>query len=637
MVTTLSKSQIITLKSVSQDKNDNGQLKFLQRLFANIPENEFVFIGKKMENGRMRQESFSGETGKKSVANGNFVLAGDDVYIAPNTMVSTKCRQKDNIGHLTAFFTDIDYSKIKEYKGQSPSRVTDEVLNHCKKFHLPLPTMVISTGHGLHVWWMLNRPMQARFIHVWDAIQACIYNEFKSFGADACAKDAARFLRVPGTANVKNKNAPVEVAVTYMNSYRRAVDFDSMYRWAKKQHKANWLRHIRRISSNVSKDIPLYQLESLIAEGKIHIPAKEKFVSFVPNEPAPSYTEPPLEKIIQKRVRRSESEEECSRRHQVKALSVNPMRVKDLETLVAIRKGEMTGQRELFLHHYRNTLARCGFNIKEQAQRLAEVNATFTEALPENEVKNILNQRKLYMAKNETIIRDLEITHVEQMMLLTIIDKDERERRRVQRNKCGTSNDERVKNICANILKYIALGKSNSEIAAIIGCTARTIRNYIHKYDLLGKGAVFCAAHISSAEKDCSEQDGQGAEESKVTAAAAAAVTYANNSVNELKRQVGIAIQPKRNRLTKRDKNRLVLQILALLQKQIPDFKEKLKSIAEDFYKETEAKLLAIDAKGKISYTKLFYELILRIAPGFSCPDPIDSLVQNFIHAMYSA
>lgn len=634
MVTTLSKSQIISLKPVRQDKDDKGQLKFLQRFFMSLPRDEFVFIGKKMDNSRMRQESFSGETGRKSVANGNFVLTGDDIYIAPNTMVSTKCRQKDNIGHLTAFFTDIDYSKIKEYKTKSPSQVADEVLNHCKKFHLPLPTMIISTGHGLHVWWMLNRPMQARFIHVWDAIQTCIYNEFKSFGADACAKDAARFLRVPGTMNVKDKNAPAEVAVIYMNAYRKAVDFDSMYRWAKKQHKANWLRRIRHICSNVSKDIPLYQLESLIAEDKIHIPAKEKFVPFILNEPAQNHAEPPLEKIIQKRVRRSESAEECSRRHQVKALSVNPMRVKDLETLVAIRQGEMTGKRELFLHHYRNTLARCGFNIREQAQKLTETNAIFTEPLPENEIKNILNQRKLYMARNETIIQDLDITATEQMMLLTIIGKDEKERRRVQKNKCGTSNDERVKGICAKILKQIALGKSTSEIADIIGCTTRTVRNYIHKYDLLGKGAVFCAAQMAEEGKSTPEHRDQNEIEDK--AAEKAASTYANNSVNEMKRQVGDTAHPKPKRLTKREKNKLVSQILTLLQTQIPNFREKLKAVADTFYKEYEAALLIVDEQGKISYTKLFYELILRIAPGFFGRDLTSALAQNFAQALYA-
>lgn len=632
MITTLSKSQIITLKPVCQDKDDKGQLKFLQRFFMNIPADEFVFFGKKMESGRMRQESFSGETGKNSVASGNLVLTGENIYIAPNTMLNTKCRQKENVGHLTAFFTDIDYSKIKEHRTKSPVQVAGEVMLHCKKYHIPLPTMIISTGHGLHVWWMLNRPMQARFIHVWDAIQTCIYNEFKFFGADACAKDAARFLRVPGTMNVKDKNAPAEVAVIYMNAYRKAVDFDSMYRWAKKQHEANWLRRIRHISS-VPKDIPLYQVKSLIAENKIQILAKEKFVPFVPNEPMQNYEEQKPEKVTRKRVKRTESEEECSRRHQVKALSVNPMRVKDLETLVAIRHGEMTGQRELFLHHYRNALARCGFNLKEQSQKLTEINTTFTEALPQSEIKNILNQRKLYMAKNETIIRDLGITPAEQVLLQTIVGKDERERRRVLKNKCGTSNDERVKTICAKILKQIALGKSTSEIAGIIGCTARTIRNYIHKYDLLGKGAVFCAAQISNSaaaalEEYCPEED---------RAVDAAAATYANNSVDELKRQVGHSSRSKKNRLTKRDKTKLVMQILTLLQKQVPNFREKLKAVADAFYKEREAKLITINAQGKISYTKLFYELILRLAPGFSCRDCLNDLAINFTQALYSA
>lgn len=629
MITALSKSKIVTLKPICQDKPDNGQLKFLQRFFMNVPDNEFIIIGKKLENGRMQQEAFCGATGRKSIANGNFVITGEDVYIAPNTMLNTKCRQKDNIGHLTAFFTDIDYSKIKGFKGKSPEQVAGEVLQHCKKYHIPMPTMIVGTGHGLHVWWLFNRPVPVSFINVWDAIQTCIYKEFKPFGADACAKDAARFLRVPGTANVKDKNKPEMVALVYLNQHKRAVNFDSMYRWAVKQHETSWLRRIRHISDNVPSDMPLYQVKSLIEEGKISIPAKEQFVPFAANAPVQNYPTQPLEQAINRRNRKTESEEECSRRHQVKALSVNPMRLKDLDTLVQIRHGEMTGRRELFLHHYRNTLARCGFSIREQAQRLVDINGTFTEPLPEKEIKNILNQRKLYMARNETILQDLDITPAEQALLLTIIDKDERERRRILKNKCGTSNEERVKSNCAKILKQIALGKGASEIAALIGCTARTVRNYIHKYDLLGKGAVFCAAQLAEIENE--EVDTE-----LDTTAEAAASTYAADSVDQLKRQAGQSARRKGRKLSKRDKHRLVSQIMALLQKQIPDFLEKLKTVADTFYKEYDAKLITANARGKISYTTLFYELILRIAPGFHQNKAADDLSVKFVQALFS-
>lgn len=341
-----------------------------------------------------------------------------------------------------------------------------------------------------------------------------------------------------------------------------------------------------------------------------------------------------LQALLMRRSRRTETEEECSRRHQVKAMSVNPMRLDDLGTLVTIRKGHMTGQRELFLHHYRNTLARCGIYGQKQEQKIREMNSQFTEPLPEYEIKNILKQYKLYMAKNETIIRDLAITPAEQTMMRTIYGPEEKERRRLQKNKCGMSGEERIKSTCAKIMKYLALGKSNSEIAALLSCTTRTVRNYIHKFDLLGKGAAFCAGKISDIVTP--EEPYQDTDENN-KAVESAAKTYTNDVVDDMKRKAGKANKPKPRKLNKKEKASLVSKILTLLESQIPDFWAKIQKVADDFFKERDARLLIKTEGKKNRYTKLFRRLLLGSVPGYYVPNHTNGLVQAFMEALYAA
>lgn len=626
MTIALSKSKILNVRPVCQDKCDGGQLRFLQTFLAALPNgNELLFFGRKMNDGRMRQEAIFADVLRKAVATGNLTINGNDVYIVPNTLASTENRQKDNVGHLIAFFTDIDYAKLKKHRNKRPEEVAAEILEQCRQHKMPLPSFIVYTGHGLHVWWVLQNPVDSRFIHVWDEIQLSIHSEFHSFGADARARDAVRFLRVPGTTNAKEKDKPVRVATVFANQNRKYVSFDAMYRWAARRHKAMWLHSIRCSVAELTEAVPLHLVNNLIETGKIEVPEKNPFIPFIECKPIEGIFLPTLERPIQKREREAETAEECSRRHQVKALSVNPMRLRDLQTLVKLRGGKLTGCRELLLYHFHNTLMRCGFDIKEQARRIGELNNQFTEPLPKCEIKSILNQRKLYMARNATIIRDLDITPQEQVAMQTIFDTAERERRRVLRNKCQTSNDERVKKMCAEIMKHLALGCSNREIAIIIGCTARTVRNYIHKFDLLGKGAVFCAGEISGKE-----------DKEQVRAAESAAKAFATAAVDSLKSKVGVALKRHAYKLGKKEKAQLISQLIRILEQQIPDYWQKIKDVADRFYKEADARLLRRSSKGKISYTCLFRELISEVIPGLSTQNRLNGLATAFMAALYA-
>lgn len=160
----------------------------------------------------------------------------------------------------------------------------------------------------------------------------------------------------------------------------------------------------------------------------------------------------------------------------------------------------MTGCRELFLFYYRDALARVGYSKKVQLEKIREMNQKFTEPLPDNEVLTVANQTLYYLAKSETIIKNLHITEEERMFMETICTQEEKKRRRFAKNKHGISNDERVKKNCDMILQCLALGMSYREIGEKVGMTARSVSNYVHKYDLKNKGALACAKTITEKE-----------------------------------------------------------------------------------------------------------------------------------------
>lgn len=112
-------------------------------------------------------------------------------------------RNKQHLNQLCCLYVDIDF-KDSEY--DVPPTVT-EVLDYSEAHifgtEVPEPTMIVSSGNGIHMYWVIN-PVSWKQIREWSRMQQHIYEVYRRFGADSCiAKDAVRLLRVPGTVNEK--------------------------------------------------------------------------------------------------------------------------------------------------------------------------------------------------------------------------------------------------------------------------------------------------------------------------------------------------------------------------------------------------------------------------------------------------
>jgi hypothetical protein len=85
------------------------------------------------------------------------------------------------------------------------------------------PSMLVRTGHGLHAYWLMREPDPP------EQLVGISLRLASALGGDHVA-DAARILRMPGTANRKDPDAPLPVTIEAMNLDRRynPSDFDEI-------------------------------------------------------------------------------------------------------------------------------------------------------------------------------------------------------------------------------------------------------------------------------------------------------------------------------------------------------------------------------------------------------------------------
>ncbi len=83
------------------------------------------------------------------------------------------------------------------------------VLDALAEARLPGPNIIVSSGTGLHLYWLLE-PLPPQALPVWQRCQDALIKTLKPLGADSAAKDCTRLLRVVGT---KNKGEEVKAIV----------------------------------------------------------------------------------------------------------------------------------------------------------------------------------------------------------------------------------------------------------------------------------------------------------------------------------------------------------------------------------------------------------------------------------------
>lgn len=76
--------------------------------------------------------------------------------------------------------------------------------------HLPPPTLVVNSGHGIHLYWKLDAPVDVSTASSRNAFEGMLKSLYGTLGSDS-TQDVSRLLRLPGFQNHKGVLVPCEL------------------------------------------------------------------------------------------------------------------------------------------------------------------------------------------------------------------------------------------------------------------------------------------------------------------------------------------------------------------------------------------------------------------------------------------
>lgn len=131
----------------------------------------------------------------------------EDCFFSVNTF--SGWRTTPLLKRLNACYVDLDWGR--------PLRSSDHqaILSFIEEAELPAPNLVIETGRGAHLYWLLE-PTPARALPVWQAIEDRLIDTLRPLKADPAVRDCTRMLRLAGSLNGKNE--------AFVKGYQRSAE-----------------------------------------------------------------------------------------------------------------------------------------------------------------------------------------------------------------------------------------------------------------------------------------------------------------------------------------------------------------------------------------------------------------------------
>jgi hypothetical protein len=126
-----------------------------------------------------------------------------DTWISQATFLS-KNRRAVSLRNVGLLFADLDTYKFEGLQNQKPDMLAALFLNYCALEGLPKPSIILFSGRGLQVKWLLEDAIDRASILRWNDVQKALVHALEGFGADHAARDVSRVLRLEKTVNTKS-------------------------------------------------------------------------------------------------------------------------------------------------------------------------------------------------------------------------------------------------------------------------------------------------------------------------------------------------------------------------------------------------------------------------------------------------
>lgn len=147
---------------------------------------------------------------------------GYGIYFSINGFFGGK-RDSQHLRNVNAFFADIDYPDKTNRTSETIRLFKNELIMELTELDL-IPTAIVETKNGLHVYWVFEKPIMLDELSEADREKLLIsYRQveesiLRQFDGDPNAKDLSRVLRVPETLHQKDPNDPFKCKILHFNS-----------------------------------------------------------------------------------------------------------------------------------------------------------------------------------------------------------------------------------------------------------------------------------------------------------------------------------------------------------------------------------------------------------------------------------
>jgi AAA domain-containing protein/DNA primase RepB-like protein len=154
-------------------------------------------------------------------------------------------RSKETVSEITCLHADLDFSKI--------DMTPDTVLRQLQTLEYP-PSKIVSSGHGLHCYWLLTEALAATPEIVTQA-ETALRGIADMLGGDPAVAEVARLMRLPGSHNTKNGE---RLPVTVVSDTDARYELGDLCQWIKETRVLIPRKDATRAGANpfLSVDIP---------------------------------------------------------------------------------------------------------------------------------------------------------------------------------------------------------------------------------------------------------------------------------------------------------------------------------------------------------------------------------------------
>lgn len=400
---------------------------------------------------------------------------GVDVYIAQNPVWGW--RGIHNLAGLNACFADLDLYNKPEFQNYSPEALASQVRFHLDDLNIPEPTTIIYSGRGLQCVWLFDKVITRKALPRWNAAQKYLCKALQHFCADPRAIDGARVLRLYGTRHSFNGEV---VRPLTGGDFKNTYDFEFFINEVFPMSHDEWKAHVVNLQTEREKKLAgklkASEVEAFFARSNL------RYSSAADLWTARYYDIKKLMEIRSMPLFSEHRDRMDFGGFASAAMFLMGSGMTYMAPPAAMRREMSLAGKAMF-----------GWNERDTKSTLSKVYKTGIAAAKGERVEKVvytvegnecvrLNFDPRYRFKNSTIIEMLKIKKEEMRQLSTIIDRDEKLRRKREKARLerGSYEKKAGKQFMIQAAKDMAAeGKSQAEIAEFFGKNQSTVSRWI--------------------------------------------------------------------------------------------------------------------------------------------------------------